>query len=199
MPACSASRSTRKSPATIFGDPVVQRRKGIWRVAVGGRRLGFERRAELRLAAGPIEKDDEMARDLHGEFPSEIFLHQREAEIDSGRDSGRCPNPVIVQIDRIWIDLEVRVMLLQTGTEFPVRRGAPPRKHAGFRQKERAGANRCDPARGRELGGGSNRRSSCPCGCVVNSGAARKNECVDGSIADCLGDRLRQQRQVLTR
>src|SRR5580658_11349440 len=97
----------------MLSDPDMKRGKVIWRVAVGGGRLGFERRAELRLPAGAIEKDDEMSRDLHRDLSPKVFLHHRKAEIDSGGDPGRSPNPVITHIDWIGVYTDVGVALLQ--------------------------------------------------------------------------------------
>ena len=72
----------------ILGNPVVQRRETVGRIAVRGRGLRFERCGKLRLPAGAIEKDDEMPRHVHGDFAPEILLDQSEAQIDPGGDAG---------------------------------------------------------------------------------------------------------------
>jgi hypothetical protein len=49
------------------------------------RRLRRERRAELRLPAGPLHEDDEAPGGLHRDGVTEVFFDQRKREIDARR------------------------------------------------------------------------------------------------------------------
>ena len=61
-------------------------------------------RAELRLSAGALEENDEVAG--HGERhrTAEILFHERQGEIDPGCDAGRGPHRTVAHEYRIGLD-----------------------------------------------------------------------------------------------
>src|SRR5215212_6956100 len=65
-------RRDREVAVEVVGNPLLQLAQ---RLALGA--LGGELRAELRLSAGPLEEEDEPARDLERGRPPEVLLDQR--------------------------------------------------------------------------------------------------------------------------
>src|SRR5262245_35991031 len=72
----------RQIAPKIVGDPGVKAFEAL--IAV----LQSESRAELRLPAGALEEDDELAGDCQCDRPAEVRLDERQRQIDTGRDAG---------------------------------------------------------------------------------------------------------------
>ncbi len=80
-------------------DPVMQRAELVVR------RLQGQGSAELRLSAGTLEKDDQVAGDGERHGAAEVFFHQRQRQIDPGRHPGRGPDRTVAHEDRIGLDM----------------------------------------------------------------------------------------------
>ena len=103
--------------------------------------------AELRLPAGTLEEDDQIAR--HGERhrAAQVLFHERERQIDAGRHPGRGPNRTVAHEDRIGLDAHRGKAPRELGAVLPMGRRAPPVQHARGGEQERAGADGGDAAR----------------------------------------------------
>ena len=100
--------------------------------------------AVLRLSARAHEKHDEEARDSESCFVSVIFFDQGEREINASRDTCRCVDRAVAQIDGLGPHNDFWIFPGETVAEAPVRNRLPPVEQASFCEKECAGADRCD-------------------------------------------------------
>jgi len=82
--------------------PFHQRPEGVGR-------LQRQRRGVLRLAARPAHVDDEATRHPERDRCAQIFLDEREGEVDAGSDACGRPDMVVAHPDRIVEDPDVRV------------------------------------------------------------------------------------------
>src|SRR5437868_445897 len=75
-------------------DPVMKRAELIFR------RLQRQRRAKLRLTAGTLEKDHQIARHRQRRGSTEILLHQRQRQTDPGAHARRSPDRALRKLSR---------------------------------------------------------------------------------------------------
>ena len=104
-------------------------------------------RAELRLAAGPHQEDNVLARDGERDVVAEILAHQRQREIHPGGDAGRGPQLAVIDVDRVGFECHIGELAGELLDAAPMGGGALAFEKAGFGEKERAGADRDDAAR----------------------------------------------------
>ena len=109
-------------------------------------RLGFEQGAELRLTARPLQKDDVLARDAHGELAVMVVLHQCQRQIDSGGHASRGPDRAVPHEDCIRFHGDRRIARPQRAAMLPVRDDPPAVQQAGLRQQVGPGADGTEPA-----------------------------------------------------
>ena len=133
----------RKIGAEILAHPGVQGAEGV--VAL----LQLQRRAELRLAAGALEKNHQLARHGERDRAPEVFLDQSEREIDTRGDARRGPDVAVADEDRIALDDHLGVAARQLGAARPMRRRAAAGEQAGGGEQQRARADRGETARPR--------------------------------------------------
>ena len=122
-------------------DPVVERPEFVLRRLQG---QGF---AELRLSAGTLEEDHEVARHGERDGTAEILFHERQRQIDAGRDPRRGPDRTVAYENRIGLDAHGGEALSKLRAVLPVGRGAPPIEQACGGEQECAGAHGRDAAR----------------------------------------------------
>ena len=103
------------------------RHRGCPRSTTGARGAACARRAasaevgaELGLAAGPLEEEDQPASDLHRDLAPQVLLDQRQGEVHARGDARRCPDVPVADEDRLGIDLELRVAARELGGRRPV-------------------------------------------------------------------------------
>jgi hypothetical protein len=96
-------------------DPVVQALEGT------GGILKRERRAVLRLPAGAFQEDDQLAGDGKGGGAAEVILDEGKREADPGGDPGRRPYAVILDEDRVALDMERGETCGELGAPAPMR------------------------------------------------------------------------------
>lgn len=121
--------------------PVMQRLEPV------SGRLQRQRRAELRLPAGALEEDDEVARDRQRRRPAEIRLDEGQREVDAGGHPRGGPDRAVAQKNRIGLDPHRREAPGEGVAEGPVSHGPPAVEPAGCGQEEGAGAHGSDPPR----------------------------------------------------
>jgi hypothetical protein len=126
----------------VVGDPRLELAQ---RAAL--RELRREVGAELRLAAGALEEEDQPASDLDGGLASEVLLHQGEGKVHSGSDAGRGPDVPVPDEDRVGVDRELRVAAGELCGRGPVGRDGAALEQAGAREQERSRADRGDAPR----------------------------------------------------
>ena len=76
----------RQVTGQVLHYPLGQRGEAV---GVFGGSLRRQRRAELRLAAGPLEEHHQVARHLQGQPAAQVRFHQRQRIVYAGRDAGR--------------------------------------------------------------------------------------------------------------
>src|SRR3954447_18708058 len=105
--------------------------------------------AELGLAAGALDEDDEPAGGLEGGRTAEVLLDEREREIHPGRHAGRGPHVAVADVDRLGVDLDRRVAAREIRRRCPVRGGSATVEQARLGKHVGARADRGDPPRAR--------------------------------------------------
>jgi hypothetical protein len=135
-------RLDRQVGRRVLGDPLLHLAERL-----PLRELGGELRAELRLAAGAAQEHDQLAGDGEGGVAAEVVLDQGEREVDAGRDPGRGGEGAVLDVDRVGIDGDVRVLGGEVVAALPVGGDRPPGQQPGLGQQERAGADRRQPPR----------------------------------------------------
>ena len=98
----------------VVGDPGLQLAQ---RAALG--ELRREVGAELGLAAGALEEEDQPAGDLDGDLAAEVLLDQRQGEVHAGGDAGRGPDVAVADEDRVGVDGELGVAAGELGRSTP--------------------------------------------------------------------------------
>ena len=68
-------------------------------------RLRLELDAELRLAAGPVDEEHELAGDLESCRRPVVLLDERQRQVHAGRDAGRRVRGPVLHVDAIGVDL----------------------------------------------------------------------------------------------
>jgi hypothetical protein len=121
--------------------PGVQRRES--RSAL----LCFQWFAELRLAPGPLQEDDDVGRRSHCCGVAEILLDQGETQIHSRRHAGGRADAAVANEQRRSVHLERRIRRLEPGRPRPVRGHSAALQQAGAGQDKGAGADRAHSAR----------------------------------------------------
>jgi len=113
--------------------------------------LGRELGAELSLVARAPEEHHEGAG--HGErrVAAEVILHQREGQVDAGGDAGRGGDAPVLDVDRVRVDVDSRVLVPQGRAAGPVGGRARAVEQARLGQQKGAGADRGDPLRPRRV------------------------------------------------
>ena len=99
MPACSAMSSTVKGGSRCSR---AQANSGPNRPE---RRLQFQQRGELRLAAAAAVVEHELARGLLRDLVAVILRHHRQRQIDAGGDAGRTPDIAVADEDPVGLQL----------------------------------------------------------------------------------------------
>ncbi|MNO90196.1 hypothetical protein D3C76_817000 [compost metagenome] len=127
--------------AQILRQPQVQVVEG--RAVLG---LQLQQSAVLRLPAGALEVDHQLARRLHADIAAAVGFHQRQCQIDAGSDPCRSPDRALLDEDRVGVHLQSREALLQGVAQSPVGRGAAAVEQPGLGQQEGAAAHGGYPA-----------------------------------------------------
>ena len=84
------------------------------------RLLGGERAAELRLAAGTLEEDDESSGNSQRDLGTQILFDQRQRQVDASRDASRGPHGAVVDEHRIGLDPDAGVAVREVIAEGPM-------------------------------------------------------------------------------
>src|SRR5262245_7256493 len=126
----------RQVATDIVGDP------GMQALEASIAMLQRQGRAELRLAARALEKDNELAGDRQGHARPEIRFDESKREVDAGRDAGRCPDIAVADEDRIGIEFDRRKFFGELRASSPVRDRAAAIEEARGRQQEGTAAYR---------------------------------------------------------
>ncbi len=111
-------------------------------------RLRLERRAELGLAAGPLQEQHQPARDRECEVAAVVFLDERERQVHARTHARGAPELAVAHEDRIVLDADLRMALRERGARAPVRGRAPSVEQTGLGEQERARTHGSDAARG---------------------------------------------------
>ena len=98
--------------------------------------------AVLCLSARAHEKHDEEARDSESRIVSVIFFDEGEREINASRDTCRCVDRAVAQIDRLRPHNDFWVFPCETVAEVPVRDSLPPVKQTCLCEHECARTDR---------------------------------------------------------
>jgi hypothetical protein len=104
-------------------------------------RTELEQARVLRLPAGSLRVDDELAGDVLRHGGTQIFADQGEREIDARRDPCRRPEVAVANPDPIGLEPDEWVLPLDLPGSAPVRRRSPPIEQPGLGEQQRAGAN----------------------------------------------------------
>jgi hypothetical protein len=96
-------------------DPVKQCRKRGIRPG-----LGRQQGAELGLVAGPPRIQDQAPGNCVRHAVAKVARHERQAHVDTGRDAGRRPDPAILDVQCIGVDVQVRMAAAQNRSRFPM-------------------------------------------------------------------------------
>ena len=129
-------RGDRQVGVEVVGHPRLQLAQ---RRAVG--RLRGELGAELGLAAGALDEDDEPAGDIERDPRAEVLLDEREREVHARGDARRRAQRAVDDEDRVALDRDRGVAALQLVAPAPVRRRAAPVEQARRGEDERAGTD----------------------------------------------------------
>src|SRR5580698_10607293 len=103
--------------------------------------LGFEGRAELRLSARTPQKYNHHLCNSKSQRSAKILFHQREAKIDTGRNSRGRIATAISNINRVGIDNHLWVIPGELGRPTPMRRRSPSGEKTGLCQDKCAGTD----------------------------------------------------------
>ena len=122
------------------------------------RRLQFQQRRELRLAAAAAMIEHELARGLLRDLVAVILRDHRERQIDAGGDAGRAPDIAVAHEDAVGLELHLRIGGEKLPRALPMGGGAAAVEQAGFGEHEGAGADAGDADAA--LGDGRARRSA---------------------------------------
>lgn len=87
-------------------------------------RLGGQDPRELTLSPGAAQIDHELARDRRSRPRTMVVGHQRQRQVDAGRDPGRGLDVAVGDVDRVRLDGHRRVPALEQVALRPVRGGA---------------------------------------------------------------------------
>jgi hypothetical protein len=109
-----------KIAVRIVRDPACQFSQAIVRLSLKPQRLGV-----LLLPAGPLQINDQLAGYSQRGGWSQIFLDQRQREIDPGGYSSGSVKLPVLQKNGIRLNLQLRKMPYQMVGEPPVSRHAP--------------------------------------------------------------------------
>jgi len=127
-----------KSSAHIPANPLDQ-----FRIPAG---LRLQLEGILRLIANTPCCEHELARDSGREPTAVIRFYHRETHVNPGRDTPRCPNVTVLDVQRVRFDPHCRIVLLESFGGRPVGRRAPRPKQAPVGQCERTGTDGRQPA-----------------------------------------------------
>ncbi len=103
--------------------------------------------AELRLPAGALEEDDELACDGERNIASEIVFHQRQCQIDSGRHAGGGPDAAVLNEDRVGIEPDLGEAFPELAAALPVRDRTSAVQQPGAGQQKGTAADRSRSSR----------------------------------------------------
>ncbi|GAA3075889.1 hypothetical protein GCM10020254_19750 [Streptomyces goshikiensis] len=120
-------------------------------------RLRGQLGAELGLVARSAQEDHQVPGDQQRHVPSVVLLHQREREVDPGRDPGRGRDPAVPYVDRVRLDGHGRVVPGHQRARIPVGGGPAAVQQPGLGEQERAGAHRHQPLRATPRGPAASR------------------------------------------
>src|SRR5215471_18154463 len=84
-------------------------------------RLKGQKLTELRLPTRPLEKDNQIASDGQRHRSAQIFLDQRQGEVNACSHPGRGPNRVVLHENGIGVDMDGRKTPGKFCAESPVR------------------------------------------------------------------------------
>lgn len=131
----------RKFVGQMAVDPVMKRSEFILC------RLQRRGGAELRLSSGTLEKNHQVAgyRERHG--TAKVFFHERQRQIDPGRDSCGGPNWTITHENRIGLDTHGGKAAGKPGAVHPVGGCAAPVQHPCRSEQECSSADGGDATR----------------------------------------------------
>ena len=136
-PATLASAAETQVRARIFEDvkpnPVDR---------TGGCGLRGQRRAELRLPAGSLQKNDEPACHPQGQSAPMILLDQRKGEVDRRSHPGGAEDRPVANEDSVGFDLDIGIFGGKAFGILPVGRDAAPRQQSRMGQQEGARTGR---------------------------------------------------------
>ena len=185
------AKDPRQVPRTLAGPPRERWNGEIVRGVLGRprdevthrrclRALQPERRAVLALVARPAQVHDHRSRDGERQVGSEVFLDQRERQVDPGAHARRRVHAAISHPDAILFDVHAWIAAGQLAGARPVRGRRPPVEQTCLCEQERTGADRTDPpyaaahpAEPLEHGSFAEQR--------IDPDAADNEQCVDGS------------------
>ena len=119
--------------------------------------LGLEMDAELGLAAGPLEEEDEFLRHAKRGAPAVVLFDQCKREVHARGDPGRCIDVAILYVDGVRLEPYEGKLLRQPRGRIPMRRRPPAVQQSGIAKQEGARADRAEPADVAGTPGGSRR------------------------------------------
>ncbi len=119
-------------------------RPGQQRPEAAVRRLQFQQRGELRLAAAAAVIEHELARGLLRDLVAVILRDHRQRQIDAGADPGRGPDVAVADEDAVGLQLHLRIGVEKMPRALPVRGGAAAVEQAGLGEDVGAGADAGD-------------------------------------------------------
>ena len=141
-----ASAGTDRSASRMVGD---ERQRLAERLALGPPhgQLG----AELRLPAGPMGEQHQLAGHLQRQLAAVVVLDQGQGQVHARRDPGRGPHVAVAHVDAGRRSTSTAGNRRASSVaRRPVGGGPPAVEQAGLRQQEGPAAHRGDPAaRGR--------------------------------------------------
>ena len=138
MPACSARSSTVSGASRCLARP------GQQRPEPAVRRLQFQQRGELRLAAAAAVIEHQLLGGLLRDLVAVIFRDHRQRQIDAGRYAGGRPDVAIADEDAVRLELHLRIGFEKMPRALPMRGGAAAIEQAGLGEDIGAGADAGD-------------------------------------------------------
>src|SRR5260370_27841345 len=107
------------------------------------KRLSPKRYTELGLVARSAQEDYQHASDFQSQGGAVIFLEQRQRKVDASGHASRGVEIVVLNPDRLGVDIDLGIALSQLGGKCPMGGGSAGLEPSGGSQRKSNPANGC--------------------------------------------------------